>query len=290
MFNKLCIIGVGLIGGSIAKAARHQQLATTIVGLGRKSGSKNLEKAKQLGVIDEFYFEPEQALKDTDCVIIATPVGSFETILTNLKPYWSDKTIYSDAGSTKGSVINALIAVFNQVPANFVPAHPIAGAEKSGVEAALTDLFKNKRLILTPVAETDPEATAKMQQFWQKIGSDVAIMGVQHHDAVLAATSHLPHILAYSLVDLLGRKNEQEEIFNYAAGGFKDFTRIASSDPTMWQDICLANRDEIIPLIEQLQAELGSIAEMLKQQDKQALFDTFSYAKNARQDFLNQLK
>ena len=290
MFNKLCIIGVGLIGGSIAKAARHQQLAKTIVGLGRESGRKNLEKAKQLGVIDEFFFEAETALKDADCVIICTPVGSFEKILTTLKPYWSNNTIYSDAGSTKGSVVEALKTVFGKIPANFVPAHPIAGAEKSGVEAALIDLYKNKRLILTPVAKTDENATAKMTEFWEKIGSDVVIMDVAHHDAVLAATSHLPHILAFSLVNLLGHKNQQEEIFKYAAGGFKDFTRIASSDPTMWQDICFANRDEIIPLIKELQGELSQVISLLKNDDAQSLFDSFNDAKNARQDFLNQLK
>ncbi len=290
MFNKLCIIGVGLIGGSIAKAARHQQLAKTIVGLGRESGRKNLEKAKQLGVIDAFYFEPEAALKNADCVIIATPVGAFEAILIALKPYWSDNTIYSDAGSTKGSVIDALKTVFKQIPPNFVPAHPIAGAEKSGVEAALTDLYQNKRLILTPVAETDEKATAKMTEFWTKIGSNVVTMEVAHHDAVLAATSHLPHILAYSLVNLLGHKNEQEEIFNYAASGFKDFTRIASSDPTMWLDICMANKDEIMPLINQLCSELKNIENMMQDNKKQELFDSFSYAKQARQRFLDQLK
>ena len=287
MFNKLCIIGVGLIGGSIAKAAREKKLVNTIVGLGRESGRENLETAKKLGVIDAFYFEPKEALKDADCVIIATPVGSFEAILNNLKPYWSEKTIYSDAGSTKGSVVEDLKKVFGQIPANFVPAHPIAGAEKSGVEAALSDLYQNKRLILTPVKETDAQATAKMTKFWEKIGSEVVLMDVQHHDTVLAATSHLPHVLAYALVDLLGRKDETVEIFKYAAGGFKDFTRIASSDPTMWLDICMANKNEIIPLIAQLRGELETIEKMLQEEQKQPLFDTFQYAKESRQKFLD---
>ena len=290
IFNKICIIGVGLIGGSVACAARERGLCRSIVGLGRKKSEENLITAKRLGVIDEYYTDIEPAIKDADCVVIATPVGTMERIFSELECYWSDSTIYTDVGSTKGSVIAAAKKIFGKTPTNFVPAHPIAGREKSGVQAAIPDLFQGKRVILTPVEDTLPEALEKMQVFWSGLGSLVSVMDINHHDAVLAATSHLPHILAYSLVDLLGRKDEQVEIFKYAAGGFKDFTRIASSDPSMWLDICLANKDEIVPLIHQLKDELDDISRMLEKNDSQQLFDTFTYAKNARQRFLDQFE
>lgn len=288
MFNKICIIGVGLIGGSIARAARAQGLCDHIVAFGRQKSLKNLQLAKSLGVVDEYYVDIELAVKDADCIIITTPVGVIEHVFRQLKPFWNEQAIYTDAGSTKGSVIAAAQAVFSEVPANFVPAHPIAGAEKSGVEAAQDELFNNKRLIVTPVKSTSPQALDKIIAFWKRMGSQVSIMDVEHHDAVLAATSHLPHILAFSLVDLLGKRDEQVEIFKYAASGFKDFTRIASSDPTMWLDICMANKKEIIPLIQQLQTELGKIEQMLAENASQQLFETFTYAKQARQRFLNQ--
>jgi len=171
-----------------------------------------------------------------------------------------------------------------------VPAHPIAGAEQSGVEASLDDLFVGKRLIITPTDNTSPQALQTIKTLWEKLGSLVSVMDAKHHDGVLAATSHLPHLLAFALVDMLGRKDEQNEIFKYAAGGFRDFTRIASSDPTMWLDICLANRDELIPLIEELKTELGVIQNTLQNQNGQQLFQTFTYAKNARQRFLDQFE
>ncbi len=249
MFNRLCIIGVGLIGGSIARAARLHGLCNSIVGYGREQDLQNLQTAKQLGVIDDYTLELSKAVQGADCVVLATPVASLESIFALLKPLWSDNAIYTDVGSTKGSVIAAAERIFGTVPDNFVPAHPIAGAEQSGVTASVNDLFLNKRLIITPIENTNPIAVQKIQRFWEQMGSLVSVMDVAHHDGVLAATSHLPHILAFALVDMLGHKDEQSEIFQYAAGGFKDFTRIASSDPTMWKDICAANKDEIIPLI-----------------------------------------
>jgi 3-phosphoshikimate 1-carboxyvinyltransferase len=317
MFNKLCVIGVGLIGGSVAKAARANGLAKTIVGYGRDQDAVNLQTAKRLGVIDEFYvgwvsdsvtqqsptdnvglryanptYESAIAhtVKDADCVLIATPVASIEAIFTQLKPFWSQNTIYTDVGSTKSSVLAAAERVFGFIPDNLVAAHPIAGAERSGVEAALVDLFFHKRLIITPTETTQPEAVQKIKQFWQGMGALVSIMDAQHHDSILAATSHLPHILAFALVDMLGHQDEQTEIFRYAAGGFRDFTRIASSDPTMWKDICQANKQEILPLIEQLREELAKISGLLANDDYQQLFSTFAYAKSARQRFLNQFE
>ncbi|MDQ7090831.1 MAG: prephenate dehydrogenase/arogenate dehydrogenase family protein [Methylococcales bacterium] len=290
MFNKLCIIGVGLIGGSIAKSARQKKLAKTIVGFGRPEDFENLKHAQKLKIIDHYYTDIQLAVENANCVIIATPVGSFERIFKQLKPHWSKETIYTDAGSTKGSVIKAAQTVFGFVPTNFVPAHPIAGAEKSGAEAAQIELYKNKRLIITPLKETNKKALSTIQTFWEAIGSYVSFMDIKHHDTVLGATSHLPHILAYALTDLLGQKNETIEIFKYAAGGFNDFTRIASSDPTMWLDICMANKDEIIPLLFEFRHKLEQIEIMLQDNKTHDLFETFSYAQNSRQQFLDQQK
>ncbi len=289
MFNKLCVIGVGLIGGSIATAARANGLAQTIVGFGRLDDIENLQLAKELNVIDEFYTDIETAIVDADFVIIATPVAATENVLKLLKSFWKTNTIYSDVGSTKGNVIEAAQKVFDCVPPNFIPAHPIAGAENSGVSAALVDLFVNKRLILTPVENTSSEALQKTQQFWEKIGALVSIMDVYQHDKILAATSHLPHILAFSLVDMLGQRDEQEAIFKYAAGGFRDFTRIASSDPTMWTAICEANKIEILQLLEHFKAELTTVQNLIETDDYTKLFELFSYAKMARERFLNQI-
>ncbi len=289
MFNKICIIGIGLIGGSIARAAREHGLSDCIVAYGRKSGLDNLSRAKELGVIDAYYLDIEAAVKDADCVIICTPVGVMQQIFSMLKPFWNEHTVYSDAGSTKASVLAAARSVFTEVPTNFIAAHPIAGAENSGVEASVVDLFDNKRVVLTPIKSSSTDALNKMITFWRRIGAQVTQMEVDHHDAVLAATSHLPHILAFALVDLLGKKDEQVEIFKYAAGGFKDFTRIASSDPTMWVDICMANKQELIPLIQQLQIKLAGMEQMLLDQQSQQIFETFSYANQARQRFLTQL-
>lgn len=290
MFNRLCLIGVGLIGGSIARAARRQGLCNEIVAFGQVQHLHNLQVAQQLGVIDSYYTDMAPALAQADCVIIATPVGAVQAIFEQLAPYWNRETVYSDACSTKGSVIAAARAVFGKVPDNFIPAHPIAGAERSGVEASSAELFSNRRVILTPLEDTDSLALDSMSRFWRQIGSSVALMSFEHHDTVLAATSHLPHILAFALVGLLGRKDEQREIFKYAAGGFKDFSRIASSDPTMWLDICLANKQEIIPLIRQFQAELSTIEQLLSENRDQQLFETFTYARNSRQRFLDQLE
>ena len=290
MFNKLCIVGVGLIGGSVASAARKRRLCRQIVALGRREDLENLQRARQLGIIDAYHYDPGSAVQDADDHVIATPVGAIEAVLAELEKHWSDTAIYTDTGSTKGSVIAAAKKVFGKVPANFVPAHPIAGSENSGVDAADPDLFQDKRLIITPLPDNSLQALTAVQEFWEQLGSSVASMPAGHHDAVLAATSHIPHILAFSLVEMLGKKDEQIEIFQYAAGGFKDFTRIASSDPTMWRDICLANSQEIVPLLEELQDRLAGIVQMLENQDSGTLFELFTYANQARQRFLDQIE
>ncbi|NOT86168.1 MAG: prephenate dehydrogenase/arogenate dehydrogenase family protein [Methylococcaceae bacterium] len=290
MFKKLCVIGVGLIGGSIARAARKANPTIQIIGFGRAEDGVNLALAKASGVLDDYTLDIASAVVAADAVVIATPVGAYCSVLQALKPHWSQQVYYTDAGSTKGSVVEACLAVFGYVPENFIPAHPIAGAEASGVAAARADLFEQKCVILTPMSNAEAGALLNVQQFWEALGATVTVMSTEQHDAILAATSHLPHILAFALVNLLGRKDEQDEIFKYAAGGFKDFTRIASSDPTMWLDICMANKQQLIPLLDQLKTELNNIQQFLVSGDNQQLFETFQYAKNARQRFLNQFE
>ncbi len=291
MFNNLSVIGVGLIGGSIARKAREQQLAKNIVGVGYPAQRVNLQRAQKLGVVDQVSYFGETAeavLAQSDCVIIAVPVGSVEKIFLALKDVWNPDSVYSDVGSTKGSVIQSARNIFGTVPENFIPIHPIAGAENSGVNAAQLELFAGKRVIITPLENTSEQALGQIHFFWENLGAEVSTMGVSHHDAVLAATSHLPHVLAFALVRLLDKKDSHDEVFKYAAGGFKDFTRIASSDPGMWLDICMNNKDEIVPLIRQINEELEEVAQRLIEGDSEAVYQTFATAKSARQRFLDQ--
>lgn len=288
MIARLCVIGVGLIGGSIARAARAKGLCREVVGV--DADRDNLDKALALGVVDAGFAEIAPGVTGADWVVIATPVGAFEPVFRALHSHWSVETLYTDAGSTKQSVIDAARRIFGEVPANFVPGHPIAGAEKSGVEAATDDLYAGKRVILTPLPETDSHAVDRIEAFWRAIDAQVTRMEAGHHDEVLAATSHLPHVLAYALVHMLGREDERQEIFKYAAGGFRDFTRIASSDPTMWLDICLANRGQIIPLLARMGDELNRVARLMESGAATELYDYFAEARGARQRFLDQLE
>jgi len=285
---RIAVIGVGLIGGSIARAARRQGVATEITGF--DSCSNNLQEALRLGVVDRIAESASAAAEQADLVVIAIPVGAMQSLFESLQPIWSDQVLYTDAGSTKLDVLAAARRCFGRVPENFVAGHPVAGAESSGVGAASDSLFVNKRVILTPHPDNDDAAVKKINAFWSALGARVSLMDAAHHDAVLAATSHLPHVLAFALVQLLGRKDDQQEIFQYAAGGFRDFTRIASSDPRMWADICLANRDFILPLIDDLSRELRDVSEIIKLDDNhEQLLHYFSDARKARQRFLDQL-
>jgi prephenate dehydrogenase len=288
MIGRLCVIGVGLIGGSIAKAARERGLCRDIVGV--DADGENLGKALALGVIDLGLDAGQvgRAARDADWVVLATPVGALRRVCQQLQPAWSAQAVYTDVGSTKQSVVEALRQAFGAVPANFVPGHPIAGAELSGVEAADGGLYCGKRVILTPLPETDGAALGRVEAFWTGIGAKVSLMTPEHHDEVFAATSHLPHVLAYALVHMLGKKDEQQEIFQYAGAGFRDFTRIASSNPRMWKDICLLNRRQIVPLIEELRQELDGLAALMEEGSAGDLLAYFSEARDARQRFLSR--
>lgn len=286
MINRLCIIGVGLIGGSLARGLRQHKLCKTIVGTGRQKSS--LEKARQLGVIDEYTTDPVEAVKHADVIVLATPLGAMAPLFLQLKHVIQPDTIITDVGSAKSSVVKAATQAFGSIPDNFVPGHPIAGTENSGVEASFAELFENRRVILTPLASTSPAAVSLVRKMWEAVGATVVEMSVEHHDAVLAATSHLPHVLAFTLVDALAGLDEKQEIFQYAAGGFRDFTRIASSDPVMWRDICLDNSAAILESIELFQRQLEQLKSAIRDQDGERIQTLFVNAKQARDRFLDQ--
>ena len=247
LIQRLCLIGVGLIGGSLARALREAGEVGEVIGCGR--GEANLQTAVRLGVVDRYQLDPAQAVAGADVVVIAVPLGAIEAVLRTIVPHLAPDAVVTDVGSAKGSVVADVARIYGGIPPNFVPGHPIAGTENSGVEASFATLFQRRRVILTPLAETAAAAHSLIKQMWELAGAEVVNMGVRHHDAVLAATSHLPHLLAYTLVDTLARLDDRAEFFRYAAGGFRDFTRIASSDPVMWRDICVANREQLLEMI-----------------------------------------
>jgi len=281
--GRLVVIGVGLIGGSLAKAAKTAGVVQEVVGVARNE--ENLKRALQRGVIDRYELEIMAALPGADVVVIATPVLSIEKILRQLRGNLEAQTVVTDAGSAKGIVVEALNKVFGTPPENFVPGHPIAGSEQSGIDAVDEQLYQQHRVILTPLPNTLASATEIVRQLWQAVGAEVVTMQVAHHDQVLAATSHLPHLLAYSLVDTLAQQNENQEIFRYAAGGFRDFTRIASSDPTMWHDIFLANREAVLASLDAFSEGVERLRSALVQQDSQRMMGIFTRAKAARDHF-----
>jgi prephenate dehydrogenase len=284
MINKLVIIGVGLIGGSLARALKKVEACKEIIGSNRNVAQ--LKKAVELGVIDRYDTDIAKAVAGADMIVLAVPVGSTEAMLRQLNGHLDAKTILTDVGSTKQSVIDAARAVFGKVPSNFVPGHPIAGTEQSGVEASSAQMFQKRRVVLTPLPETDARALNKVRMMWEQAGAEVAEMDARTHDEILAATSHLPHVLAYTLVDTLARMEQHADIFRFAAGGFRDFTRIAASDPVMWRDICLANREAILKMIEKFGADLNRFGAALRDNDSAALLALLSSAKAAR-DGLN---
>ncbi|WP_455209249.1 prephenate dehydrogenase/arogenate dehydrogenase family protein [Kaarinaea lacus] len=283
MIKQLTIIGVGLIGGSLARALREAGVVNEIVGCGLDKD--HLQQAIDLGVINKYETDVAKAVAGSDVVVVAVPVGAMEAVFHQLKSTVSEQTVITDVGSTKGSVIHAIRAAFGNVPANFVPGHPIAGIEKSGVAASFAGLFHHRRVVLTPLENTSKTALSLVRKMWEATGAKVSQMDVNHHDDVLAATSHLPHLLAFSLVDTLATLDEKAEIFQYAAGGFRDFTRIASSDPQMWHDICVNNRDAILQVLQRFQADLDKLGKAIANNDSEYILDVFTRAKASRDQF-----
>ena len=283
MIQRLCVIGVGLIGGSYARALRRAGKVQEIIGCSRNT--EHLGRAQELGVIDSYATDLEKAVQGADVVFVSVPLGVMRTVFSAIKQTLPASAVLTDAGSAKASVVEDARAAFGRVPKNFVPGHPIAGTECSGVEASFPELYENRRVILTPLPETDPQAIKTVRELWQATGAVVNEMSVSHHDEILAATSHLPHMLAFTLVDSLARLNDQKEVFDYAAGGFRDFTRIASSDPVMWRDICLANQHAILAILERFSMDLEAIREAIAQGDGERILALFKTAKTARDKF-----
>ena len=287
MINKLVIIGVGLIGGSFALSLRKAGLVKHITGLGRSK--ENLQHALELGIIDEISDNYSQALNKADLVLLAVPVGQTAEILKKINPHLEPQTIISDVGSTKQNVIAAARSSIPEYFKNFVPAHPIAGAELSGSSAANAELFRDKNLILTPSDETDIDSIESIQTLWKGCGAHTSLMTPYQHDEMLAMTSHLPHILAFTFMNhMLSNSTEKNEdiLLNFAGSGFRDFTRIASSSPEMWKDICLANRRLLLQQIRVYQNELARMNEILEDGDGAALEKFFLNAQITRGKFL----
>jgi len=283
-FNRLAIIGVGLIGGSLARAVRQAGGCTEVIGCGRNVS--HLQKAVSLGVIDRFETDIGKAVHDADMVVVAVPLGAMAAVFKQISPHLSANATITDVGSAKSSVVNDARSHLGQHLSSFVPGHPIAGTEKNGVEASFAELYRDHCVILTPLKETNPAALKRVHALWKYTGAEVVEMEPYRHDEVLAATSHLPHVLAYSLVDTLARLGRGEEIFRFAAGGFRDFTRIASSDPVMWRDICLANRDAIMDVLGKFTGDLERLAQAIKKGDGDYILKSFSQAKQHRDQLL----
>ena len=286
--NQITILAPGLIGGSLAKALKANGFTGEIVGWGRRESSLN--KALELGVIDRYSLDLTEAVTGADLIVIATPTLIAADMLKQLAPIVNEEVIITDVASVKGNLLMVAKEAFGTVPPNLVLGHPIAGSEKSGVAAAKADLFVNHRVILTPTEETNPRALETVKSLWQSIGAELVEMPVDEHDKVLAATSHLPHILAYTLVDALAGNSEQQNIFRFAAGGFRDFTRIASSDPTMWHEISLANRDALLTMIDAFSGQLSDLREAIAAGDSENILGCFSRAKAARDEFAQMLE
>ena len=288
MINRLCVIGVGLIGGSLALALKRAGFVKEVVGCSRRE--THLQQAVELGVIDRYETDMAKAVEGADLVFLSVPLGAMQSVMQAIKPGLAADTVITDGGSAKGCIVEDARAAFGALPEGLVPGHPIAGTEKSGVEAAFPDLYQDRRIIITPLETSDPEAVALVQAMWEAAGAHVEKMNVEHHDEVLAATSHLPHMLAFGLVDSLARMKDNDEIFRYAAGGFRDFTRIASSDPVMWRDICIHNQVALVKMMQRYKDDLNEIELAIGNGDGDLLLEIFTRAKESRDRFVDLME
>ena len=285
-FDRLIVIGMGLMGSSVLRAARQRGLAGEYLGVARRAAT--VDRALELGLIDRGLTratEIEPLAEGSELIVIATPVQQMPEIFSAVKELTASQSLITDVGSTKASVVAAAEQAWGSVPANFVPAHPIAGSERSGVEAGSSDLFIDHWVILTPLESTDIDALRQVDLFWQALGARTETMDLDHHDEILGATSHLPHLLAYALVDSLVTLEDSGEVFRYAAGGFRDFTRIAESDPQMWHDIFLANSQALLQQLDNFDRHLQELRRAIQDQDGEALMETLQRAQSARRNY-----
>lgn len=283
MIGRLVVIGLGLIGGSFAKGLRESGVCREVVGVDLDPQSRQL--AVELGVVDRCEEDLALACQGADVIQLAVPILAMEKLLALLARMDLGQAVLTDVGSAKGNVVRAAQEAFAGMPARFVPGHPIAGSEQSGVEASNAQLFRRHKVILTPLEQTDPDALELVDRLWRELGADVEHMQVERHDEVLAATSHLPHLLAFGLVDSLAKRSENLDIFRYAAGGFRDFTRIAGSDPVMWHDIFLANREAVLRTLDTFRNDLDALRDAVDAGDGHQLLGVFTRARVAREHF-----
>ena len=281
LFEKITIIGVGLLGASLAKACRKYNLVEEISGFGRNS--ENLDKAKSLGVIDHCAKDLPEAVKDVDLVVLCTPVSKIVPLIESFLPHLKQGVVITDVGSVKGPLVHQLDDLMPE-GIFFVGSHPIAGGEKSGLEASREDLYLNAKCILTPTPKTNTHALGKVGALWKAVGMDTLTLDADEHDFVFGAVSHLPHIVAYALMNTLGalRTKQDHEVTAYSGGGLKDITRIASSDPVMWRDICLSNQTNSLDLIDRFQKTLNDLRSVIEKNDGKALEKAFVAANKYR--------
>lgn len=282
--GKLVVIGVGLIGGSFALALRRRRAVRRVVGVGRTRG--NLAAALRLGIVDDVTRDPAAAVRDADLVLIATPVGQMPAVMTAIAPHLSPRAVVTDAGSTKRDVIANARRLLGGRFRRFVPAHPVAGTEKNGASAAFPELFRDRYVVLTPQPETDAAAARLVRRAWEACGARVLRLDADEHDAILAAVSHLPHVVAFALVSVLARRRNAKQLFGLAAGGLRDTVRIAGSSPEMWADICVANRDALLAAFDDYEHELEDMRAAIEQVDAEGLRRMFERARGARAKWL----
>ena len=282
-FNKVLIFGVGLIGASFARGLKAAHAATEIIGFGRTP--KSLKVAYDLGIIDEVGINPGADVREADLILVATPVGQMPEIFERIAPYLGENTIVTDAGSTKSDVVEAARLAFGNRIGQFVPGHPIAGAETSGAEASRADLYQGRKVVLTPLLENSVADIETVKRAWELCGADVRILDAETHDRVFAAVSHLPHLLAFALVDEFAKRGNAQQLFDYAAAGFRDFTRIAGSHPEMWRDISLANRTALLAELDRYNAALMRLRQALVNSDGETLAEIYTNARDKRQNW-----
>lgn len=288
MLKKITIFGVGLIGGSFALALKKAGAVGQVVGVGRSAAS--LERAKELGIIDTIGASMEEAVAGADLILVAAPVAQTESILAAIRPHLQSGTVVTDAGSTKSDVVEAARKVLGEKIAQFVPGHPIAGREQNGPEAAIVDLYVGKKAVLTPLPGNSDEDVARVAHAWRQCGAIIHRLSPQEHDRVFAAVSHLPHVLAYALVDDVAKKPHADLLFQYAASGFRDFTRIAGSSPEMWRDISLANQAALLGELDAYIGRLNELRAMLAAGDGHALEAVYGNAQRARQNWIRTIE
>lgn len=291
MIERLVVTGAGLIGGSFALALKRRGLVKHVTGVGRSRA--NLERALELRLIDAIAGDAQAAITayaNADFIFVATPVGQMARVFADIAPHLNDGAVITDGGSTKSDVVALARAAFGPRIGQFVPAHPIAGAELTGADAAKANLYEGKKLVMAPLPETAPGAVLRVQQAWEACGARVSTMTPELHDKTFAAVSHLPHVLAFALVDEIARKPHADTLFQYAASGFRDFTRIAGSSPEMWRDISIANRAALLTEIDEYAARLQAVRAMIDASDAAALDAVFANARNARQAWLESIE